>query len=104
MGRRARRTCHFQSCCRAIDKSVRCWSGSRGTAARIVYLTGSRKRIPSTTRVNRALVTPWVTLGGASVDEFGTWAPLMHEQVHFAGNEILVDVPAASAALVFLTE
>jgi hypothetical protein len=48
--------------------------------------------------------TAGVTLGGASVDEFGRWAPPMHEEVHFAGNEILVDVPAASAALVSLTE
>ena len=41
-------------------------------------------------------------LGGASVDEFGRWAPLMHGQVHLTGNEIIVDVPAASAALVSL--
>ncbi|PWT88941.1 MAG: hypothetical protein C5B56_07945 [Proteobacteria bacterium] len=46
--------------------------------------------------------TAGLTLGGASVDEFGGWAPLLHEEVHLTSNEILVDVPAASAALVSL--
>jgi hypothetical protein len=45
--------------------------------------------------------TTGVTLGGASVDGFGRWAPLLQE-VHITGNEIIVDVPAASAALVSL--
>ena len=43
-----------------------------------------------------------VTLGGASVDEFGKWAPAMNEEVPLTGHEIIVDVPAASAALVSL--
>ena len=44
MGRRARHTSPFQSSCRAADNSVRCWSGLRGTDARIVFPAGSRKR------------------------------------------------------------
>ena len=46
--------------------------------------------------------TAGVTLGGASVDEFGRWAPLLNEEVRSTGREIPVDVPAASAALVSL--
>jgi hypothetical protein len=46
--------------------------------------------------------TVGVTLGGASVDEFGGWAPPMHEEVQLTGHEIIVHVPAASAALVSL--
>ena len=46
--------------------------------------------------------TAGVTLGGASVDEFGRWAPPMNEEVRLTGHEIIVDVPAASAALVSL--
>ena len=65
MGRRARHTFPFQSSCRAADNSVRYWSGLRGTAARIVYRAGSRKRIPFTTKVNRALVTRWARRSGA---------------------------------------
>ena len=46
--------------------------------------------------------TAGVTLGGASIDEFGRWAPPMNEEVRLTGREILVDVPAARAALVSL--
>jgi hypothetical protein len=46
--------------------------------------------------------TAGVTLGGASVDEFGRWVPPMHEEVRLTDREIIVDVPAASAALVSL--
>ena len=41
-----------------------------------------------------------ITLGGASVDEFGAWAPATSEVAHSSGREITVDVPAASAAVV----
>ncbi len=44
-----------------------------------------------------------VTLGGATVDEFGAWTPSAHEVTRFAGREIIVDVPAASAAVVSVT-
>jgi hypothetical protein len=46
--------------------------------------------------------TDGVTLGGASVDEFGRWAPPMREEVHLTGHEIVVDLSPASAALVSL--
>jgi hypothetical protein len=46
--------------------------------------------------------TTGVTLGGASVDESGKWAPAMNEEVQLTGHEIIVDVPAASAAMVSL--
>jgi hypothetical protein len=41
-----------------------------------------------------------ITLGGASVDEFGAWAPATSEVAHRDSREITVDVPAASAAVV----
>jgi hypothetical protein len=44
--------------------------------------------------------TTGVTLGGMSVDEFGAWAPAADEPAQFADRAIIVDVPAASAALV----
>jgi len=44
--------------------------------------------------------TAGITLGGASVDEFGVWAPATSEVAHSSGREITVDVPAASAAVV----
>lgn len=46
--------------------------------------------------------TAGLTLGGGSVDEFGRWAPPWHDEAHITGNEVIVDVPAASAALVSL--
>ena len=41
-----------------------------------------------------------ITLGGASVDEFGAWTPATSEVAHLSDREITVDVPAASAAVV----
>jgi hypothetical protein len=43
-----------------------------------------------------------ITLGGASVDEFGTWVPATSEVAHSSRREITVDIPAASAAVVFM--
>jgi hypothetical protein len=48
--------------------------------------------------------TAGVTLGGASVDEFGRWARATNEQVRLTGHEVIVDVPATSAALISLRE
>jgi hypothetical protein len=45
-----------------------------------------------------------ITLGGASVDEFGRWAPANMETVEAVGREIRVVVPAASAALISLQQ
>ncbi len=44
--------------------------------------------------------TAGVTLSGASVDEFGNWAPAINEEARLTGRQVIVDVPAASAALV----
>jgi len=41
-----------------------------------------------------------VTLGGAVVDDFGRWVPIVHESADRVGDDIVVDVPVASAALV----
>ena len=46
--------------------------------------------------------TAGMTLGGASVDDFGRWAPPMSEEVRLTDHDIIVNVPAASAALVSL--
>jgi hypothetical protein len=46
--------------------------------------------------------TAGVRLGDARVDEFGRWAPRIDEEVHLTSHETVVDVPAASAALVSL--
>ena len=48
--------------------------------------------------------TAGLTLGGASVDEFGGWAPAAAEPAHPAGREITVEVPAASSAVVILSD
>jgi Glycosyl hydrolase family 79 C-terminal beta domain len=44
--------------------------------------------------------TSGITLGGASVDDFGRWVPGTGEAAPAAGGEIAVHVPAMSAALV----
>jgi hypothetical protein len=46
--------------------------------------------------------TAGVTLGGARVDEFGRWTPPTQEKMPLTGHEMIVEVPAASAALVSL--
>jgi glycosyl hydrolase family 79 len=43
-----------------------------------------------------------VTLGGAVVDETGQWAPTLHETVDQRDDDVMLDVAAASAALVEL--
>jgi hypothetical protein len=46
--------------------------------------------------------TSGITLGGASVDDFGGWMPLTVEAARAGGGEIAIDVPAATAVLVSL--
>ena len=47
--------------------------------------------------------TSGITLGGASVDDFGRWAPVVHDESRTtAMGEMVVQLPAASAALVSL--
>ena len=75
----------------ARDERVAIDPGRKFTAASMLRLTG-----PAID------ATAGVTLGGASVDELERWAPPMNEEVRLTGREILVDVPAASAALVSL--
>jgi hypothetical protein len=48
--------------------------------------------------------TTGVTLGGASIDEFGAWSPATTQMLRSPGRAITVDVPAASAALVSVRE
>jgi hypothetical protein len=43
-----------------------------------------------------------ITLGGASVNDFGAWAPATSEVARLSDRKITVDVPAASAAVVFM--
>jgi glycosyl hydrolase family 79 len=68
---------------------VRIDSGRSFAASSVMRLVGSSVD-----------ATSGITLGGASVDDFGRWTPV--EAAHAAGGEIAIDVPAASAALVFL--
>src|SRR5262249_5701957 len=71
---------------------------------RVAVNPGRKFRVASILRLAGPAIdaTDGVTLGGASVDEFGKWAPLMHEERHLTGHEIIVELSAASAALVSL--
>ena len=73
------------------DERVAINPGRKFTAASRLRLAGP------------AIDAAGVTLGGASVDEFGRCAPAMNEEVLLTGDDIIVDVPAASAALVSLS-
>jgi hypothetical protein len=44
--------------------------------------------------------TAGITLGGASVDEFGGWAPATNAVVRLASRDFTIDIPASTAALV----
>jgi hypothetical protein len=61
-----------------------------------VAITPRRKfTVASMLRLARPTIeaTAGVTLGGASVDDFGGWAPSMSEEVRLPDHEIIVDVP-----------
>jgi hypothetical protein len=45
---------------------------------------------------------PDATFGGATLDDYGGWSTTAKEPVQLAGTEVLVEVPAASAATVVL--
>jgi hypothetical protein len=47
--------------------------------------------------------TAGVTLGGASVDELGGWAPAVNAVARPASRDITVDVPAANAVLISMS-
>ena len=90
---------------RAPEGTLRiCVINQNITDERVAINPGRKFTVASMLRLAGPAIdaTDGVTLGGASVDEFGRWAPLMHEELHLTGNEIIVDVPAASAALVSL--
>src|SRR6516164_4072696 len=63
----------------------------RVTAAAVTRLVGPRVD-----------ATEGVTFGGASVDDFGQWTPA-HQEAPVTGNEIAIDLPAASAVIVTTT-
>jgi hypothetical protein len=67
------------------DERVAIDSGRSFTAASMLRLAGLAID-----------ATGGLTLGGASVDEFGRWGPRAHEKVQLTDREIIVDVPAAS--------
>lgn len=69
---------------------------------RVAIDPGRNFAVASTMRLAGPAVnaTAGVTLSGASVDELGNWAPATNEEVRLTGREAIVDVPAASAALV----
>jgi hypothetical protein len=71
-----------------------------GRDARVVVDPGHRFAAASLMRLAgpSADATTGVTLGGASVDELGEWDPRV-EVVRFAGREITIPLPAASAAV-----
>ena len=71
-----------------------------GRDARVVVDPGHRFAAASLMRLAgpSADATTGVTLGGASVDELGEWDPRV-EVVRFAGREITINLPAASAAV-----
>jgi hypothetical protein len=90
---------------RAPEGTLRiCLINQNITDERVAINPGRKFAVASTLRLAGPAVdaTAGLTLGGASVDEFGRWKPLMHGEVPLTGNEIIVDVPAASAALVSL--
>jgi hypothetical protein len=46
--------------------------------------------------------TAGIRFGGAVVDDYGGWTPVVREGAQFDGNAITLDIPAASAALITL--
>jgi hypothetical protein len=71
---------------------------------RVAIDAGRKFTIASTLRLAGPAIgaTAGVTLGGASVDDFGRWAAPMSEEVRLPHHEMIVDVPAASASLISL--
>lgn len=48
--------------------------------------------------------TTGVTLSGASIDKSGKWAPATIDEVHLTSRALVVEIPAASAALISMHE
>jgi len=89
---------------RAADGSLRICLINRdpARAARVTIAAGPRVVAASVLRLAGPGLdaTEGVTLGGAVVDDFGRWVPIVHESADRVGDDIVVDVPVASAALV----
>jgi hypothetical protein len=65
--------------------------GRRVAGASVLHLTG-----PAID------VTAGITLGGTAVDDAGQWTPTPRQSLDVAGDTLMLEVPAASAALVEL--
>lgn len=90
---------------RADDGSLRvCLINKDARGARVRIDPGRRFAAASAMRLaapsSEALYG--LTLGGASIDAFGRWAPAAPEMLELQNGHVLVDVPGASAALVRL--
>lgn len=74
--------------------------------ARIMIEAGRSFAVASVMRLTGPGIdaTEGIMLGGASVDELGRWAPEPSAVVYLNSQESIVDVPAASAAVVFFND
>ncbi|MGA2127395.1 MAG: glycosyl hydrolase family 79 C-terminal domain-containing protein [Xanthobacteraceae bacterium] len=89
---------------RATDGNLRICLINRD-ASRAARVTIAADRLVAAASVLRLTgpgldATAEVTLGGAAVDDLGRWAPTDRENADRVGDDIVVDVPAACAALV----
>jgi glycosyl hydrolase family 79 len=90
---------------RASDGSLRvCLINKESRATRANIVPGRRFARASVLRLTGAAIdaTAGITLGGAAVDEAGQWTPTRRETIEPAGDALMMDLPAASAALVEL--
>jgi hypothetical protein len=90
---------------RADDGSLRvCLINKDARGARVRIDPGRRFAAASTMRLAAPSLeaATGLTLGGASIDASGRWAPAAPEMLQFASGHVVVDVPGASAALVRL--
>jgi hypothetical protein len=90
---------------RADDGSLRaCLINKDARGARLRIDPGRRFAAASAMRLAGPSIdaTAALTLGGATIDASGRWAPAAPEMLQFANGHVLVDVPGASAALVQL--
>lgn len=90
---------------RADDGSLRvCLINKDARGARVRIDPG--RRFATASAVRLAAPSPeaanGLTLGGASIDAFGRWAPAAGEMLPLHNGQLLVDVPGVSAALVRL--
>jgi len=91
---------------RAPDESLQVCLINRdpARAARVTIGAGRRFAAASVLRLTGPALdaTTGVTLGGVAIDDLGRWVPIDHEIAERLADDIVVGVPAASAALVAL--